>query len=124
MPASTSRLSLLTPASPSWRRSRSASPSTAGRSSDVKRRFQRAVPSVWLITAALAGSTAHADWLVLKDGSRVETKGGWQIDKGVVIFHLSNGTLASLRSAEVDLEASAAATARAAAPTPPAKPTP
>ena len=60
--------------------------------------------------AAAGSSPAMADWLVLRDGSRIETRGPWQQRGEVLVFHLANGTLASLRAGTVDLEASAAAT--------------
>lgn len=71
---------------------------------------------------ALAGLAAPlaADWLVTKDGARVETDGPWEIKGAVVLFTLPNGTLSSLRLSEVDLDASAEATYEAANP-PPAK---
>lgn len=63
---------------------------------------------------ALALATAaSADWLVLRDGSRIETRGAWQERSGVVVFHLPNGTLSSLPKTEIDLDSSARATADA-----------
>lgn len=63
-----------------------------------------------LITAALAlgllPGGLRADWLVLRDGARVETRGPWQVKAGQVIFTQTNGTLSSLRLRDVDLEAS------------------
>jgi hypothetical protein len=66
---------------------------------------------------------AHADWLVTREGGRVETKGPWQIKGKLVVFtRADDGVLASLRGTEVDLDASAKATAdakiQAAAPPP------
>ncbi len=58
---------------------------------------------------------ADADLLVLRDGNRVETSGGWEVKGRVVVFKTADGTLASLRLSEVDLEASDRATAEAAA---------
>ena len=58
-----------------------------------------------------------ADWLVGRDGSRIETRGAWKVTDSEVIFTLKNGTLSSLRLSEVDLDASARFTAeRKAAP--------
>jgi hypothetical protein len=62
-------------------------------------------------TAALP---ARADWLVTRDGGRVETKGTWQMKGKLVVFtRAADGALASLRASEVDLDASAKATADA-----------
>jgi hypothetical protein len=58
---------------------------------------------------------ARADWLVTREGAKVEIKGPWTVKGKSVTFTLPNGTLASMRLAEVNLEASAAATAAAAA---------
>jgi len=71
-----------------------------------------ALPAL-VMTAALGAAAlpASADWLVLRDGSRVETKGPWQEKGRLVVFTRSDGTLASLRAAELDLEASRKATA-------------
>lgn len=78
------------------------------------------LPVLLLLAAA---APAAADWLQMRDGSRVETRGPWQVKGAVVAFTLPNGTLASLRAADVDLEASERVTAEAAAPPRPA-PTP
>jgi len=58
---------------------------------------------------------ASADWLVLRDGARVETKGPWTVKGNLVVFTLPNSTLGSLRGADLDLEASSRATAEAKA---------
>lgn len=67
---------------------------------------------------------AAADVLVTKDGSRIETKGPWQVKGAQVLFHQPNGTLSSLRVADVDLDASAAATLKANEPPAPEPPPP
>lgn len=64
-----------------------------------------------LAVALLAGSPAGADWLVTREGGRVETRGVWEVKGKMVVFHTADGTLSSLRLSEVDLEASRAATA-------------
>jgi hypothetical protein len=78
------------------------------------------------LLAAFGPLPAAADWLVLRDGSKVETQGPWQVKGRVVVFDLPSGQLTSLRLAEVDLaasdEATAAAVAAAAAPKPVAEP--
>jgi hypothetical protein len=66
---------------------------------------------LFLGTAALP---VQADWLVTRDGGRVETKGIWQVKGKLVVFtRAADGALASLRASEVDLDASAKATAEA-----------
>ena len=64
---------------------------------------------------ALAPRPAGADWLVLHDGSRVETRGPWKVDGKRILFDLPNGTLSMLRADQVDLDKSAVATAEARA---------
>ena len=86
----------------------------------VKRPF--ACLSLALLCAAVT-ATAAADWLVTREGARVETRGGWEVKGRQVVFTLPNGTLSSLRLDDVDLEASAAATAAALEP-PPEPPAP
>ncbi len=73
---------------------------------------------VWLATPAAA------DWLVLRDGSRVETRGPWEVKGKLVVFTTADGQLASLRLAEVDADASREATADAARPRPEVAPAP
>ncbi len=74
------------------------------------------------ILALSAAVPAAADWLVGQDGKRVETRGAWTLRPPVVVFTSPGGTLSSLRLADVDLEASARATAEAKSPTAPVKP--
>ncbi len=74
--------------------------------------------------ALLAAAPAGADWLVTRDGERIETKGEWQVKRALVVFHLPSGELASLKLADVDLEASREATAAAARPASAAAPAP
>jgi hypothetical protein len=83
--------------------------------------------SPWLlVAAALAAAPAAADWLVMKDGGRIETKGTWTVEGRRVLFTQPNGTLSVLRADDVDLDQSAAVTAaeaetarKAALPEPP-----
>jgi hypothetical protein len=63
--------------------------------------------------APLTAKRASADWLVTRAGTRVETRGAWQVKGKLVVFHTPAGTLSSLRLAEVDLDASGRATAQA-----------
>ena len=54
---------------------------------------------------------AAADWLVLIDGERIETRGAWRVDGTRVLFTNETGALISLRASQVDIEASREATA-------------
>jgi hypothetical protein len=83
------------------------------------------VPGIALTLLALgaaAARPAHADWLVTRDGGRVETRGPWQLKGKLVVFTRADGSLSSLRAADVDLGASASFTTdakvQAAAPPP------
>lgn len=49
---------------------------------------------------------AAADWLVTEDGTRVETEGPWEVRDRLVVFKRPDGTFASMRLSDVDLEAS------------------
>ena len=66
------------------------------------------------LAAALLALPAAADWLVTRDGGRVETRGSWQVKGKQVVFTGADGRLASLRLTDVDLEASERATREAA----------
>jgi len=67
-----------------------------------------------LLALGAAALPVRADWLVTRDGGRVETKGTWQLKGKLVVFtRAADGGLASLRASEVDLDASAKATADA-----------
>lgn len=61
-------------------------------------------------------TVAPADWLVTRDGGRVETQGEWRVDGRRILFTLPNGTLSAMRVSEVDLEASRDATEEAKRP--------
>lgn len=65
--------------------------------------------SLWLAAPA----PAAADWLVTRDGGKVETQGAWKVQGKRIVFTAKDGTLASLRLAEVDLDASRQATSAA-----------
>jgi hypothetical protein len=80
-----------------------------------------------LALPGLAALPAGADWLVTRQGGRVETRGAWETKGKLVVFRTMDGTLSSLRLTEVDLEASRRATeeavrARAALAEAPVKP--
>lgn len=78
-------------------------------------------PALVVLVTALAAGPLAADWLVLTDGTRLETRGAWQERGKLVVFTTKDGTLASLRLDAIDLEASRRATEEAARP-PAAKP--
>lgn len=62
---------------------------------------------------ALAPMPLTADWLLLRDGTELETAGRWRLDDGLVTFALARRSgLFSLRVGEVDLAASDALTRR------------
>ncbi len=67
----------------------------------------------------LASLPAQADWIVLGNGERIETQGAWRVEGKVVKFTHLNGTLAMLRTSEVDLEASRLANQPPPPPLPP-----
>lgn len=72
-----------------------------------------------VLAFALASSGAlSADRLVLKDGTELETAGPWEVQGRLVVFKRSDGTLASIRASEVDLDKSAQATTIANTPAP------
>lgn len=91
---------------------------------------RRIAPGRFALLAALlvpAALPAGADWLVTRQGGRVETRGAWEVKGKLVVFRTLNGALSSMRTSEVDLEASRMATeeagrARSAAADAPAKP--
>lgn len=80
-----------------------------------------ALQGSWVVAAVLA-LPSSADWLVTKDGARIETAGPWKLKGNQVIFTQPNGTLSSLRASEIDLDASAVATAQAKVRPPEASP--
>ncbi len=65
--------------------------------------------SLWTVAVPAA-----ADWLVTREGGKVETRGAWKVQGKRIVFTAKDGTLASLRLTEVDLDASRQATAAAA----------
>ena len=72
----------------------------------------RTLPFLLLLAVA---APAGADWLVTRAGGRVETQGPWQVKGKLIVFKTPNGTLSSLRVADVDLAVSENATAEAKA---------
>lgn len=69
--------------------------------------------TVVAIVGCLAAGAAHADWLVMRDGARLETKGAWKVDGRRVLFTLPNGALSTIQTEEVDLDQSAVVTTQA-----------
>lgn len=59
-----------------------------------------------LLAAAALLVPAAADWLVTRDGARIETAGPWRVENRLVVFERPDGTYASMRLSEIDLEAS------------------
>lgn len=62
-----------------------------------------------------AALPAGADWLVTREGARVETREAWKVKGKLVVFHTPAGKLSSLRVADLDLDASRRATEEAVA---------
>lgn len=81
-------------------------------------------PQLLILAALVAAAPAAADWLVTRDGGRIETRGAWKVAGRQVLFTQPNGTLSSIRLDQVDLDLSATETQRAlqAATAPPAPP--
>ena len=74
--------------------------------------MSRVHPASLLTTACAAAlavgftaGAAHADWLVTRDGARIETKGAWKVDGRRVVFTMPNGTLSALRTGIVSTAA-------------------
>ena len=86
------------------------------------------IRSLLLAALALGGGLfatgAAADWLVAKDGSRIETQGPWEVKGRLVVFTTAQGELASMRADDLDLGESRALTEAGPAPAtaPPAPP--
>jgi hypothetical protein len=78
----------------------------------MRESMARTLPLLLLLAVA---APAGADWLVTRAGGRVETQGPWQVKGKLVVFKTPNGTLSSLRLADVDLAVSENATAEAKA---------
>jgi hypothetical protein len=77
--------------------------------------FAKTALALAAILAAGPALPAKADWLVTREGARVETKGAWTVKGKLVVFHTAAGKLSSLRVAEVDLDASRRVTEEAVA---------
>lgn len=77
----------------------------AGRTPSSRMRRWAIAGGSLLVAAALLVPAA-ADWLVTRDGDRVETAGPWRVENRLVVFERPDGTFASMRLTEIDLEAS------------------
>ena len=67
----------------------------------------RSLTSLLFAVLMLApGPSAEADWLVMRDGSRLETQGSWEVRGTRIVLTLPGGMLASVAMREVDLERS------------------
>lgn len=69
-----------------------------------------------LVALVVLGAPAGAEWLVLRDGVRLEIRGELRVETRRVVFTLRDGTLSTLPLAEVDLDATLAANRPPAAP--------
>lgn len=87
----------------------------------MRRAWSFVAAGVLLVAAA---RPAAADWLLMLDGSQLETKGAWEVKGSQVVFKLPNGTLATVRADAVDFEGSARITQEANAPRLPPPPSP
>ncbi|HVG07917.1 MAG TPA: FxLYD domain-containing protein [Thermoanaerobaculia bacterium] len=76
---------------------------------------QRFVILLGLPALLVAAGPARADWLVTREGARVETQGAWKVKGKLVVFETAAGKLSSLRVADVDLDASRRETEEAVA---------
>lgn len=65
-----------------------------------------ALAGAGLAVAAALLVPAAADWLVTRGGDRIETAGPWRVENRLVVFKRPDGSYASLRLSEIDLEAS------------------
>lgn len=73
-------------------------------------------PAMLTLLALACAAPGAADWLVLRDGTRIETDGAWKVKSRQVVFTRAGGSLSALRLADVDLEASERATAESREP--------
>ena len=88
--------------------------------------LQAVVAAALGLAVLAAPAPAAADWLVTREGARIETRGPWNVKGKLVVFTQTDGTLGSLRHTEIDFAASERATAaewdRKAAPAAPQPP--
>ncbi len=64
------------------------------------------LPSIVFVVASASGATtALADFIILKTGERVRTQGKFEIRDRIVVYKNIRGHVVSLKTADVDLEA-------------------
>ena len=68
--------------------------------------FPSLLPTLLLILCTATATPATADWLVLHNGARIETRGPWEVRSRLIVFETDARGLSSTRLSEVDLEAS------------------
>jgi hypothetical protein len=59
-----------------------------------------------LAISASVAVPACADWLLFNDGSRLETRGPWEVRGQLVVFTATDGTFSSVRLGDIDIEGS------------------
>jgi hypothetical protein len=59
-----------------------------------------------LAISSIFAIPASADWLLFHDGSRLETRGAWEVRGQLLVFTGTDGTLSSVRLGDVDVEGS------------------
>lgn len=67
-----------------------------------------------LLLLTVGATSLTAEWLVTPNGERVTIRGAWEVRGEAIVFTLPSGALGSLRSDEVDLEATRALAAELA----------
>jgi hypothetical protein len=69
-------------------------------------RTAAALPLAFLAICASVAVPLHADWLLFNDGSRLETRGPWEVRGELLVFTSTDGTFSSVRLGDVDVEGS------------------
>ena len=78
----------------------------------VSSRFAARLSVVIAAGAFVSAAAVHADWLVLREGGSVETRGAWKVEGPKVVYTSTRGVLSSVRASEIDVDASRALTAK------------
>lgn len=65
-----------------------------------------AVLALAVLVLASTATRSAGDWIVTRDGTRIETRGPWRLEGRRVVFEDVAGTLSALRREDVDIEAS------------------
>lgn len=66
--------------------------------------------SLVLVAGLALCRPAAGDWLVTDEGDRIETRGSWEVQGRLVLFHTPSGMFSSIAANTVDLDKSAALT--------------